>query len=153
MIQIFAQNGDAGLTRGIASVIGQEGEQEGWYRLFQGKVPSELPFLTTSALDIAFNALNQTFFVPGSCPNTHTIPVKTFRPLTLLTEAVRPRTGRVRFGFDLYRDVSSQNDVEEKLKLVYVNQQNVPIVQHYGLLVLRGGRLLLRLIFRMSGMK
>ena len=69
VIEIFAERGDVPLTVGVASVVGQEGEQEGWYRLLQGKVPSELPFLTTSTREFAFNALNQNFIVPGSCPN------------------------------------------------------------------------------------
>jgi hypothetical protein len=70
VIEIFANNNDNALTRGVASVIGQEGEQEGFYRLLRNKklIPSSQPFLTTSTRDFAFSAL-QGFAVPGSCPN------------------------------------------------------------------------------------
>ncbi len=43
---VAATAGDIGLIRPVGSVIGQEGEQNGFFRYFQGKVPSELPFLT-----------------------------------------------------------------------------------------------------------
>jgi hypothetical protein len=70
VIEIFANNNDNALTRGIASVIGQEGEQEGFYRLLRNKklIPSAQPFLTTSTRDFAFSAL-QGFIVAGTCPN------------------------------------------------------------------------------------
>jgi hypothetical protein len=77
VIQIFADNNDNANTRGIASVIGQEGEQEGFYRLLQNKglIPNALPFLTTSTRDFAFSAL-QAFVIPGSCPNDNLINLK-----------------------------------------------------------------------------
>ncbi|KAJ9267800.1 hypothetical protein DTO195F2_134 [Paecilomyces variotii] len=125
VIQIFAQNGDAPLTTGIASVIGQEGEQEGWYRLLQGKIPNELPFLTASTRDFAVNALNQTFFVPGSCPNLQTIKTKTFEPLTLL-DTPKAKTESIRFSFQNSTSVSAKD-----LRLVYINQQNNPIVKNF----------------------
>jgi hypothetical protein len=58
VIQIFAENNDNALTRGVASVVGQEGEQDGFYRLLQNKnkIPSAQPFLTTSTRDFAFSA-------------------------------------------------------------------------------------------------
>ncbi|RSM02404.1 hypothetical protein CEP52_008038 [Fusarium oligoseptatum] len=52
--QTLAQNGDNGVVRAIASVIGQEGEQGGFYRTLLGRVPSEKPFLTTSVGAFAF---------------------------------------------------------------------------------------------------
>lgn len=63
--QLLATNGDAGPVRTIASVIGQEGEQNGWYRGLLGLKPSEKPFLTTSTAAFAFSALQA--FV-ASCP-------------------------------------------------------------------------------------
>jgi hypothetical protein len=77
IIEIFADNNDNVNTRGIASVIGQEGEQEGFYRLLQNKglLPNAAPFLTTSTRDFAFSIL-QTFVVPGSCPNKDLINLK-----------------------------------------------------------------------------
>jgi hypothetical protein len=122
VIEIFAANGDAPLTTGVASVVGQEGEQEGWYRLIQGKVPSELPFLTTSTREFAFNALNQSFIVPGSCPNLNAINLTTFGPLKLLTN-VEAKTEPIQFSFD------KPSYGYDNFKLAYINQQNTPIVE------------------------
>jgi len=121
--QIFATNGDAGLTRAVASVIGQEGEQEGWYRLLQGKVPSELPFLTTSVRDYAFTAI-QSFTVPGSCPNQNLIHLQTFQSLNLLTPA-SAKTEYLDFSFATPQGHSA----EQPLWVTYINQQNTPIVE------------------------
>jgi hypothetical protein len=81
-------NDDFGLVRPAASVIGQEGEQNGFYRSMLGKVPSALPFLTTGTREFAFSSLVQTFVVPGSCPNINTIPLPVFAPLTLVTAPI-----------------------------------------------------------------
>lgn len=51
----------------IASIIGQEGEQNGAYRQYLQRIPSESPFLTAVPAPFAFSAL-QLFVVPGSCP-------------------------------------------------------------------------------------
>ncbi|OAA72456.1 COPII coat assembly protein sec16 [Cordyceps fumosorosea ARSEF 2679] len=51
----------------ISSVIGQEGEQNGYYRTVLKQVPSESPFLTAVPAPFAYSAL-QLFVVPGSCP-------------------------------------------------------------------------------------
>ena len=45
--QLLAKNGDDGPVRAVASVIGQEGEQNGFYRTLLGLKPSQKPFLTT----------------------------------------------------------------------------------------------------------
>ncbi|ENH64774.1 hypothetical protein FOC1_g10000911 [Fusarium oxysporum f. sp. cubense race 1] len=66
--QTLAINGDNGVVRAIASVIGQEGEQGGFYRSLLGRVPSEKPFLTTSVGAFAFSYIYNNFVVPGSCP-------------------------------------------------------------------------------------
>ncbi|EGU77676.1 hypothetical protein FOXB_11795 [Fusarium oxysporum f. sp. conglutinans Fo5176] len=66
--QTLAINGDNGVVRAIASVIGQEGEQGGFYRSLLGRVPSETPFLTTSVGAFAFSYIYNNFVVPGSCP-------------------------------------------------------------------------------------
>jgi hypothetical protein len=77
VIEIFADNNDNAQTRGVASIVGQEGEQEAFYRLLQNKnlIPNALPFLTTSTRDFAFSAL-QNFVVKGSCPNEDIINLK-----------------------------------------------------------------------------
>lgn len=121
VVEIFARGGDAGLARLIASVIGQEGEQQGWYRLRQGKIPSELPFLTTSDLSFAFTAV-QGFTVPGSCPNIHLIELQTFHPLTIVTPP-GPRTQTITVSWTALPDHAPE------LSIAYINQLNLPIVE------------------------
>lgn len=67
VINIFANNNDTGLPGAIASVVGQEGEQNGFYRVAEQEflIPAALPFLTASTRDFAFSALNG--FVDGQC--------------------------------------------------------------------------------------
>ncbi|KAF2839110.1 putative sexual development protein [Patellaria atrata CBS 101060] len=120
----FAKHGDAPLTRGTASSLGQEGEQDGWYRLLQKKTPSQLPFLTTSIRDFAFSAIQQ--FIVGECDAVAQIPLKTFKPLRVLTTA-EDRTMELKFSFPIASD-ATLNDIGH-LSLAYINQQNVPIVE------------------------
>jgi hypothetical protein len=125
VIVLLGKNGDFAASRGVASVIGQEGEQNGFYRALLGKVPSALPFLTASTRDFAFSALNQNFIVPGSCPNADTIELKIFAVLTVKTSPIQPQNQTISFSFDS----SSVNNNATGLWLAYINQQNTPIVE------------------------
>lgn len=147
VIEIVAQNGDFGLTRGIASVVGQEGEQEGWYRVFLGKIPSELPFLTTSTTDIAVNALMQTFIEPNSCPNLNEIKFKAFQPLTLVTPPAA-KTQNIEFQVQLGGQYPSADSLQQQgLKVVYINQQNLPIVEDFTVVSTQGNTVTLQALF------
>jgi len=46
--QLLAKNGDVGPVRGVASVIGQEGEQEGFYRILLSPPSPGPPFRDSS---------------------------------------------------------------------------------------------------------
>jgi hypothetical protein len=133
--QIFAKNGDDGLVRGVSAVIGNEGEQEGFFRVLQNKRPSALPFLTTAVRDFAFTAI-QGFIVPGSCPNIDTIPLKTFQPLNVLTKYIKPVTQNLQFSFNV-ADAGTSD--WSKLYVVYINQQNLPVVKMIQNPVVTGG--------------
>ncbi|EAW12899.1 putative sexual development protein (LsdA) [Aspergillus clavatus NRRL 1] len=123
VVERFAVGGDFNFTRIISSVIGNEGEQEGWFRTLQSKIPSELPFPTTSNVNFAFTAV-QAFVVPGSCPNINEIPLRTFPPLAILTPPA-PTTQIIRVAWNRTRtDVPVQN-----VWLTYINQLNLPIVE------------------------
>jgi hypothetical protein len=122
---IFAQSGDAGLVRAVSSVIGNEAEQEGFYRLVQKKRPSAQPFLTTATRDFAFTAI-QSFTIPGSCPNIATIPLKTFKALTVESAKIKPETQNIKFSISK-ADVGMYEAAD--LKVVYINGQNLPIVK------------------------
>ncbi|KAJ4359930.1 uncharacterized protein N0V89_000489 [Didymosphaeria variabile] len=121
---IFAQNTENGPVRLISSVIGNEGQQEGLFRIIQKKTTPAQPFLTTSTRDFAFTAI-QGFVVPDSCPNIDTIPLNTFKPLNVLTQNIEPKDQKIEFSFNL-----SEVDVDvESLSLVLINAQNKPIVE------------------------
>ena len=123
--QIFAQSGDVDLVRAVSSVIGNEAEQEGFFRFFQRKQPSAQPFLTTSTRDFAFTAI-QGFVIPGSCPNINLINLKTFKPLNVLSENIKPRTQNIKFSFN---KADAGTEDFGSLALVWINQQNEPIVK------------------------
>jgi hypothetical protein len=69
IIVLLGLVGDAPLTRGVGAVLGQEGEQNGFYRGLLGMPNAQLPFKTQGARDFPFNAILQNFVVPGSCGN------------------------------------------------------------------------------------
>lgn len=130
----MGEHGDAALTQDITSVIGQEGEQEGWFRLIGKQIPSELPFLTNSVRDFAFNNLNQDFIVPGSCPNIDEITVlqslHTMETLTVV-ETFTPGTNAsetVKLSFALPNGTDAS-----QYEVAYINQQNVPFTLPYTL--------------------
>jgi hypothetical protein len=139
VVEIFAINGNHALSRSVASVIGQEGEQNGFYRILQEKIPSELPFLTTSIRDFAFTAL-QGFIVPGSCPNSNLINLNIFGTLNLLTNKVLAQDQNLQFSFDVnsLKNAKLNNTANitpsydwTKTSLVYISQQNTPIVEPF----------------------
>ncbi|TVY44390.1 hypothetical protein LOCC1_G003482 [Lachnellula occidentalis] len=137
----FAENGDNGLIRGVGSVIGQEGEQNGFFRQFgKGKIPSALPFLTAGTRNFAFSALNQNFIAPGTCPNLKDITddkdIAIFAPLAVETDGgnLEPQTQNVKFSFAV-KEVKSEwkgtNSDWSGLSLVYINQQNAPVSEKF----------------------
>jgi hypothetical protein len=123
--QLFAQNGDFGLVRSVTSSIGNEAEQEGFYRLVQKKRVSAQPFLTTATRDFAFTAI-QSFTVPGSCPNIGGIKLKTFKSLAVESADIKPVTQNIKFSVKASDGKALQ---AKDLRVVYINGQNVPVVK------------------------
>lgn len=101
---IFADAGLPEVVRLISSVIGQEGEQNGLYRVYLDEVPSESPFLTTVPAAFAWSAL-QLFIVPGSCPQKlNSVHLPIFPPLTVnggTIANVKPEAQKLRFTADI----------------------------------------------------
>ncbi|KAK5938113.1 hypothetical protein PMZ80_009702 [Knufia obscura] len=118
----------------IGSVIGQEGEQTGFFRNFNGKIPSAKPFLTRSSREFAFSALNQNFVVKNSCPNIDTIKLPIFLPLTVNTMPVQPKNQLISFSVVVDKPAPPTG-----LSLVLINGQNVPIVEEVQNAVVRDG--------------
>ncbi|KAJ9661508.1 hypothetical protein H2198_001888 [Neophaeococcomyces mojaviensis] len=120
----LAQNNDDGVVPIIGSVIGQEGEQNGFYRSFNGLIPSAKPFLTRASREFAFSALNQAFVVPGSCPNSHEINLPVFLPLTVVTSPVEPKDQLITYSVPVDKAAPPAG-----LSIVLINGQNTPIVE------------------------
>lgn len=116
----FGTDGDSEFLGILSSVIAQEGEQNGWYRSILSKIPSALPFLSASSAAFAYSALNQLVVVPGSCPNANVINIPILQPLTISTPNVGPTTTSI--NFSVAGSVSG-------MSIVYINQQNTPIVE------------------------
>ena len=116
-----ATNGDTALVLLVASIVGQQGEQEGWYRIVQGKRPSASPFLTASAGPFTFTAL-RSFVVPGSCPNSISTDITTLQPLTVTTPRPAPVNGTLAFAV-----VGAPS--LDGLYVAYVSGQNVAVVE------------------------
>ena len=137
-LNTFVTAGDGEVVPLLTSVVGQEvgtqarivlrktltrrqGEQNGFFRTLQAHVPSALPFLTASAGPFGFSYINQNFVVPGSCQTAINVPI--FSPLRLQTSPVQARDQRLSFSFTNDKSTSTS-----MLSLVYINQQNLPIV-------------------------
>lgn len=143
---LLGTDGDTGLLRGVGSVIGQEGEQNGYYRTLLGKTPSALPFLTTSTREFAFSALNQNFVVPGSCPNNN-ISLPIFKPLTVETKKVEATSEKIEFGIEVDSSVKDYSS----LSLVYINQQNTPVVEKLQDIMTSSGKVTFKANFPFDG--
>ena len=128
------------LARQISSVIGQEGEQLGWYRTLQNKIPSQLPFLTTSDLDFAFTLVQQ-FTVPKSCPDLEEIPLQTFEQLNILTPP-GPQTQIIRVSWRAH-----PRGRPGQLWMTYINQQNLPIVKPMNIISNKEGTVTAETLF------
>ena len=103
----------------LGSVLAQEGEQNGFYRLVQKKTPSAAPFLTGGSPSFAFTAI-QAFIVPGSCPQPlSSINLTTFGPLTVLTTP-EPKNSTLEFSVPGTVATSTNS-------IVYLSGQNLPV--------------------------
>ena len=117
----FAADGgdESGIVPLLGSVIGQEGEQNGFYRFVQKKKPSAAPFLTRGAASFAFTAI-QSFIVPNTCPTPlKDINLQTFGALSVLTA---PKPHNMVLEFEAAGPVDCKAD-----SVVYLSGQNVPV--------------------------
>jgi hypothetical protein len=150
-----AAAGDAGIVRGVASIIGQEGEQNGFYRTFIGAVPSEKPFLTTSVGPFAYSFLNNNVIVPGSCPydvNAFGIPI--FPQLKVqggsIAPAVKPEDQTFEFSADLSTVQAASkysNGDSTGLFITYFSGQLLPISVPVKNFKWNGGKVTLQAAF------
>ena len=130
---LAAKNGDIGTVRGVASSLGQEGEQEGFYRILLSKKPSQKPFLTTNVAAFAFSAVHN-FIVPNSCPfELNKIELPIFPVIDVITgakdNAIEPRDQYITFKTNLSGIKAAQpyyGKNGEGLFITYFSGQLVP---------------------------
>lgn len=130
---LFAKDGETAPIQLISSVIGQEGEQNGYYRIFMKEVPSESPFLTATPAAFAWSAL-QMFIVPDSCPfPLSNIALPIFPPLMSNggpTAAVAANGQTISFSADLSKSDAAKQYLGTNgagLYLTYITGQQLPI--------------------------
>ncbi|KAL2882818.1 late sexual development protein [Colletotrichum salicis] len=131
--QLLAKNGDAGPVRAVSAVIGQEGEQNGFYRSILSRPPSSQPFLTTSIAPFAFSAL-QSFVVKDSCPfKMNQIDIPLFAPLNVMQMAggeIEAKNQMLNFEVDLREIVTAGRFLgkdKAPLFVTYLSGLNVPL--------------------------
>ncbi|KAI9814784.1 MAG: hypothetical protein M1827_003050 [Pycnora praestabilis] len=108
----------------FGSVLAQEGEQTGFYRMVQKKTPSAAPFLTVGSPSFAFTAL-QMFIVPGSCPQPlSNVNLTTFGPLTVVTT---PEPMNMTLEFAVPGTVAPSTN-----SIVYLSGANLPVTVPIG---------------------
>jgi len=130
----LATNGVAPVVPIIGSVIGQEGEQNGFFRASTGLIPSAQPFLTRSARAFAFSALNQAVIVPNSCPNSNLVGLPVFQPLTVVTAPITPEDQTIQFSVAV-----DETEAQTGVSMVFINGQNTPLVQEVDNITVENG--------------
>lgn len=126
---LLASESDPAIARTISSVIGQEGEQNGMYRMYIDQVPSESPFLTYVPAAFAWSTL-KLFVVPGSCPfplNNVDLPI--FSALFVNggpIAGIKAETQTLKFRPDLKGTKAAANK-ETKLFITYTSGQQLSI--------------------------
>ncbi|KAI9158470.1 late sexual development protein [Paramyrothecium foliicola] len=135
---ILAKDGVTPLVQVISSVIGQEGEQNGFYRYKLDRVPSESPFLTYVPAPFAWSAL-QTLTVPGSCPYPASeISLPVFSPLSANgghIALLEPKDQTISFSADLSSSEMAKPYVGgdgKGLYVTYTTGQLIPISEPVG---------------------
>ncbi|KAF4981570.1 hypothetical protein FZEAL_2636 [Fusarium zealandicum] len=128
---IFSKEGQPEIVRLVSSVIGQEGEQNGFYRVYLNQVPSESPFLTTVPAAFAWSAL-QGFIVPGSCAeDIKNIKLPIFAPMLVngdMVANVEAKDQTLSFTTNIKDYKTAQKHVSSKksLYVTYTTGQQLP---------------------------
>lgn len=106
VLELVGANGDIDLIRDLTAVVGQEAEQEGFYRFLLGRNPAEKPFLTYALGSDAVSYVVNNFVVADSCSfNISDIDLPVFTALTVEDISngldVQPEDQTLTFNADL----------------------------------------------------
>lgn len=123
--EVFAKGGAAPVTRLLSSVIGQEGEQKGYFRRVQEHVPSETPFLTTATRAFAFTVI-QNFF--SDCPSLDEIKLHKYAAVKVAQPPSNKYTpGKNTTAVFIFPPKATDAGQCHKHYATYLNQQNLPV--------------------------
>ena len=102
----------------FSSVLGQEGQQDGYLRWLKSVVPNENPFLTSTTLSYVYSHIHQHFVVPGTCPQQLNFPI-----YNRLTPLESPPAKNTTISFS-----TTQPHVNSTYSIAYMSGQNLPVV-------------------------
>lgn len=108
VVRRLADDGDHGLINGVVSIVGDEGQQDGFFRTQQHRTPAAQPFLTGGDRRFAFSVLENNFIVPGTDKNDIDFPV--FLPLNVDTQNIKPEDQELEFSI-LINHLAGNSDV------------------------------------------
>ncbi|CAO1615291.1 unnamed protein product [Parajaminaea phylloscopi] len=122
--EVFAHDGPPAATRLLASVIGQEGEQRGYFRRVQKHVPSETPFLTTGIRSFAFTVI-QNFF--SDCPSLDEIHLRKYATVRVAQPPSNEYTpGKNTSVVLIFPPKAADAGLNLSYYVTYINQLNLP---------------------------
>ena len=117
----FGLSGDIDLIGGVGSVIGQEGEQNGFLSTIAGQDSKCPPIPDCQHATIRILRPTE-LCCPRFCGNLNAIDLQIFDPLTVVTTNIKPHAQTLTFritppaGIDI-----------SLLSITYINQQNLPV--------------------------
>lgn len=120
VIQQFIDGGDGepSTIAQFCAVLGQEGQQDGFFRLMASKVPNANPFLTSTTLSFLYSHIKQSYVAKGTCPSTIDLPLyETLIPL----DAPGASNTTVRYN-------TTQTGVTTNYHIAYMSGQISPVV-------------------------
>ena len=120
----FAEHRNSYLIPAVGSVVGNKGQQSGFYRNLLGFTPTTNPFPTVLSREFTFSYMNQVLIVPGSCPNLNAIDIPIFGVLNVLTQNIGPRDQQVQFSFSAAGGYSQYTDYKN-LSLVFIKSPDI----------------------------
>ncbi|XP_018902087.2 uncharacterized protein [Bemisia tabaci] len=123
----LGRNNDSEYIASIIGRVGNEAEQDGYFRTVQHKIPAPTPLLTRGSRVYTYSYLNQNVVVPGSCPNSYLIDLQILPSLNAVQQPDPNSSQNQTIQFyvpvtETTRELGAEN------RIVYIEQQNQPVV-------------------------
>nr|XP_018901895.1 PREDICTED: uncharacterized protein LOC109033648 [Bemisia tabaci] len=122
IMKLLGRNNDTDYIPSVTARVSNEGEQNGFFRYMNNKIPSSNPLLTGSAREFAWSSLNQMVVVNGSCPNSYLIDLQLYPALYVANSPSADSDQNQTI------ELSTEATVDCSYAVVYISQQNMPLV-------------------------